>query len=172
MTTETVTDYETQEVEREVTVCDRDGCEYRNADESEFVEVAVNPRYVTDTDWKVMTVFEYEDAASEALEERQLPKYDFPDDPRIKHAVSKRRRMTAAEAQASLDVCEQCFTTLFADVAVGDSSDVTVDGGEVTVTVDEPDWYGMWLRVVSDAGAILLLTIIAVAFGIAIGVGL
>jgi hypothetical protein len=146
MTTETVTDYETREVQREVTTCDRDGCSHSSTDESEFIEVVANPDCVVSSETTV-TLHEDVEGAANKLSRVDTHRLRRNHPELYKTDINNRLSETGdcftmktgetterVEADVSLDVCERCFTTLFTDADVGNRPDIEVGHGGITVT--------------------------------------
>jgi len=196
MTTETVTDYETREVQREVTTCDRDGCTHSSTDESEFIEVAANPEYVVSSETTV-TLHEDVDSAANKLSRVDTHRLRQNRPELYRADINNRLSETGdcftiktgetterVEADVSLDVCKRCFTTLFIDEGVGERPDVTVDDDGITVTkhvkqepylslsFHDPDRLLGWLQAVSHAAGIFLLVGLSFLCGVAVGVAL
>jgi hypothetical protein len=133
----TVTDYETVEKERTVTVCDSCGFEMENT-----VEMAVNPRSAVTEQWDVLQTYDDQHKARSAVQMRNKTQRTIKTH-RKKWGVGRMEKEREAKADVSLDVCEGCFEATF-DHAMPEDTDTiefTSDGIEAVSTTEAlVDW--------------------------------
>ena len=143
MTTETITDYETQEVTRERTVCDMPNCIHTDED-TEFQELKLNPTHAESHGFDVIEVYEDEREAYQRLDDAVSHTATMNmADMSVGYGLGRRTTRTDLKASATIDVCESCLIEMLAvDVDPGEIEEINhkTDGVEVVdkslITID------------------------------------
>ena len=133
MAKEKVVDYETVEKTETITVCDNCG---RTDEETDIIDIAINPRFETRDDYELIEVYDDPSAAQRVIDE--IKSHQAVNSMR-QMGIGRTPKIVGAESDASADLCANCVTEFFG-VEIEPEQEVEgveIDDGEVTVNVTE-----------------------------------
>jgi hypothetical protein len=145
MTTETITDYETVEKEKEITRCDGPGCTHTDEDVT-LVNVCINPKVESIEKERTIPIQIFDDVhdrdaalrkkQARLREERETKDIiELSRQQDISPALGRKEEVVVenVKSSAKVDLCQNCISEFFNVDVEGDIEDIEIDDGEVKV---------------------------------------